>query len=427
MANADVVARARVALFDVERLSAERLVGIYRVLGEVDGPRHYARRLAVALHTTGHVFARHGADMGLALGRLTEAIELCRGLDPAEHRDRDAVLRGMLATHQWALYRYGRRREALAVRRELVALARAGRGDRRALAEALLELAVGLVEDGRDDEAESLFAEAVAVAAGPRRDYRSTADRHWYVTAYAGHLATRGRFAEAAEVYAPLLGGGGNRDDGDSDPAVAVDATPDDRRVPILLYGAHLSAAAQRRAEGRVVFARAVEVYRRGVDSGLVRGPARGPFRGSVHGLRHDRLAHHLAVFGAADEPADLAHATTRDHWSPTRLDRYVNAETALRGALDAPTTGAAERLVLERRLNVRAAFAYMRRADVIDRLLPAFAKAVDHARALAVADPEAGTPLLVRALTDHALLLATVGRAAEGVADLEEAGALYG
>ncbi|WP_439679926.1 hypothetical protein [Embleya sp. MST-111070] len=423
MANADVVARARVALFDVERLSAERLVGIYRVLGEVDGPRHYARRLAVALHTTGHVFARHGVDMGLTLGRLTEAIELCRGLDPAEHRDRDAVLRGMQATHQWALYRYGRRREALAVRRELVALARAGGGDRWALAEAILALAVGLVEDGRDDEAESLFAEAVAVTAGLRRDYRLTADRHWYVTAFAGHLATRGRFAEAAEVYAPLLDGGGNG----SGLAVAVDAMPDDRRVPILLYGAHLLAAAQRRAEGRAVFARAVEVYRRGVEQSPVRGPVRGPFRGSVHGLRHDELAHHLAVFGAADEPADVAHATTRDHWSPTRLEGYVHAETALRGALDAPTTGAAERLVLERRLNVRATFAYMPRTDVIDRLLPAFAKAVDHARAFAVADPDAGTPLLVRALTDHALLLATVGRAAEGVADFEEAGALYG
>ncbi|MFE3206198.1 hypothetical protein [Embleya sp. NPDC059237] len=424
MANADVVARARVALFDVERLSAERLVGIYRVLGEVDGPRHYARRLAVALHTTGHVFARHGADMGLTLGRLTEAIELCRGLDSTEHRDRDAVLRGMQATHQWALYRYGRRREALAVRRELVALARAGGGDRWALAEAILELAVGLVEDGRDDEAESLFAEAVAVTAGLRRDYRLAADRHWYVTAYAGHLVTRGRFAEAAEVYAPLLGDG----NGDGNVlAVAVDAMPDDRRVPILLYGAHLLAAAQRRAEGRAVFARAVEVYRRGVDQGLVRGPVRGPFRGSVHGLRHDQLAYHLAVFGAADEPADVAHATTRDHWSPTRLDRYVHAETALRGALDAPRAGAAERLVLERRLNVRAAFAYMPRADVIDRLLPAFAKAVEHARVFAVADPDVGTPLLVRALTDHALLLATVGRAAEGVADFEEAGALYG
>ncbi|WP_148112353.1 hypothetical protein [Embleya hyalina] len=419
------MARARVALFDVERLSAERLVGIYRVLGEVDGPRHYARRLAVALHTTGHVFARHGADMGLTLGRLTEAIELCRRLDPAEHRDRDAVLRGMQTTHQWALYRYGRRGEALAVRRELVALARAGGGERRVLAEAMLGLAVGLVEDGRDDEAESLFAEAVAVTAGLRRDHRLTADRHWYVTAHAGHLATRGRFAEAAEVYAPLLGGVG--DGGDGGLAVAVDAMPDDRRVPILLYGAHLLAAAQRRVEGRAVFARAVETYRRGVDPGPVHAPVRGRFRGSVHSLSHDRLAHHLAVFGAADEPADVAHATTRDHWSPTRLDRYVRAETALRGALDGPTAGAAERLVLERRLNVRAAFAWMPRAAVIDRLLPAFAKAVDHARAFAVADPDAGAPLLVRALTDHALLLAGVGRAAEGVADLEEAGAVYG
>ncbi|OPC78764.1 hypothetical protein B4N89_31930 [Embleya scabrispora] len=421
MANSDVVARARVALFDVEQLSAERLVGIYRVLGEVDGPRHYARRLAEALHTTGHVFTRHGADMGLALGRLTEAIELCRGLDPVEHRDRDAVLRGIQATHQWALYRYGRRREALAVRRELVVLARAGGGDRRVLAEAILGLAVGLVEDGRDDEAESLFAEAVVVTAGPRRDHRLAADRHWYVTAHAGHLATRGRFAEAAEVYAPLLGGGG------SGVAGSAAAMPEDRRVPILLYGAHLLAAAQRHAEGRTVFARAVEVYRRGVDPGLDRGPVRGPFRSSVHSLRHDELAHHLAVFGAPDEPADVACATTRDHWSPTRLDRYVRAEPALRDALDASTTGAAERLVLERRLNVRAAFAFMPRADVTDRLVPAFAKAVDHARAFAVADPDVGTPLLVRALTDHALLLATVGRAAEGVADFEEAGALYG
>ncbi|MGC0419938.1 hypothetical protein [Embleya sp. AB8] len=177
VANADVVARARVMLFDVERVSAERLVGIYRVLGEVDGPAHYARRLAVVLHTTGHIFARNGAEMGLALGRLTEAIELCRGLDPVEHRDRDAVLAGMLTTHQWALDRCGRHVEAHAVRCESLVLARAGTGDRWDLGEALLAVAVWLVQGGRDDEAEPLFAEAAGVAVGLRPRYRPNAGR----------------------------------------------------------------------------------------------------------------------------------------------------------------------------------------------------------------------------------------------------------
>ncbi|MFF7247011.1 hypothetical protein ACFZBU_24255 [Embleya sp. NPDC008237] len=397
------MARARVMLFDVDRVSAERLVGIYRVLGEVDGPEHYARRLAVALHTTGHVFGHHGADMGLTLGRLTEAIRLCRGLDPAEHRDRDAVLRGILVTYQWALYRYDRRAEALAVRHEILTLARAGArtaagaGGRWSLAEALLEVAVALVEDGRDDEAEPLFAEAVAVTDGLGRGYLPNADRHWYITAQAGRLATRGRFADAADAYRPLL-----------------ETTHDDRQVPILLYGAHLLAAANRPAESGTVLARAVEAYR----TRAAHSPTRG--------LRHDLLAHHLAVIGAADEPDDIAHATTSDHWSPTRLIRHTEAEPALRAALDAPTTTPAQRLVLERRLNVRATFAPMSRTAAARLLLPRYAKAVEHARSPAIAEPAVAKPLLARALTDHALLLAAVGRARDGIPAFEEAAALH-
>lgn len=385
-------------LFDVDALSAERLVGIYRVLGEVDGPAHYARRLARALHTTGYIFGHHGAEMALTLDRLTEAIALCRALDPTEHRDRDVVLHGMLHTHQWALYRYDRRAEALAVRREIVTLARAGGiGHRWSLAEALLEVGVALVEDGHDDAAEPLFAEAVAVTAGLSRGYLPHADRHWYVTAHASALATRGRYAEAADAYRPLF-----------------EATHEDRQVPILLYGAHLLAAANRPADGRAMFERAVEEYRRAAHS-------------RTRGLRHDHLAHHLAVIGAADEPADIAYATTPDHWSPTRLSRHADAEPALRTALDAPTITPAQRIVLERRLNVRATFAPMSREAAARRLLPAYTRALDRARALAVADPAGANPLRVRALTDHALLLASVGRARDGVADLEEAAGLYG
>ncbi|MET7305148.1 hypothetical protein [Embleya sp. NPDC005575] len=387
-------------LFDVDRVSAERLVGIYRALGEVDGPAYYARRLAAALHTTGHMFGHNGADMGLTLGRLTEAIHLCRSLDPAEHRDRDAVLRGILSTYQWALYRYDRRAEALAVRREILTLARAGArtGGRWSLAEALLEVAVALVEDGCDDEAEPLFAEAVTVTAGLARGHLPKADHHWYVTAHAGRLAARGRFADAADAYRPLL-----------------ETTHEDRQVPILLYGAQLLAAANRPAESRTVLTRAVEVYR----TRAAHSPTRG--------LRHDLLAHHLAVLGAADEPADIAHATTSDHWSPTRLIRHTEAEPALRAALDAPTTTPAQRVVLERRLNVRATFAPMSRTAAARLLVPAYAKALDHARSLAIADPTGANPLLTRALTDYALVLAGVGRARDGIPALEEAAALHG
>lgn len=385
-------------LFDVDRVSEERLVGIYRVLGEVDAPEHYARRLAEALHTTGYIFGRHGADAALTLGRLEEAIELSRGLDSAEHRDRDALLKGILATYQWALYRYGRRADGLATRREILALTRAGTGDRWALAAAILEVAVGLAEDGHDDDAEALFAEAAAGTVGLARGYRPVADRHWYLTAHAAHLAARGRHTEAADAYRPLL-----------------DTTHEDRQVPILLYGARLLAAAKLPAESRDVQERAVETYRRQA----VRQPTRV--------LRHDHLAFHLALAGARDEPPGTAHGTTPDHWSPEHRDRYDDAVPAIRAALDDPATTPAERVVLARRLTVRATFAELPREAVTDRLLPAYAEAVTNTRALAAHDPVGAAPLLARALTDHALLLASIGRARDGITDMEEAAALHG
>ncbi|MYV99453.1 hypothetical protein [Streptomyces sp. SID3343] len=396
------MARARVALFDVEGISAERLVGIYRVLGEVDGPEHYARRLAEVLHTTGHIFSRHGADMDLTIGRLEEALDLCRGLDPVEHRDRDALLTGILTTHEWALYRYGRRPEGLATRRLILDLGRASRGDAWRLADRMLHVAVALVEDGEHDEAASLFAEAVEVtAAGARQSWRLDDDRHRHVTARAAHLAGLGRHAEAAAAYRPLLD--------ESRPH-------EDRQVPILLYGARLLARADLPDESRAVTARAVRMYE--------------DFAGSdrfARALRPDRVAFHLALDGASDEFPGSAHGTVHEHWSPQHMDRYAAAPATIRAALADPATSDAERVVLKRRLNVRATYAETTREAARRRLLPSYTDVLDLARRVATADPATGVPLLTRALTDRALLLAGVGLHTEGLTDLKEAAALTG
>ncbi|MEU9134150.1 hypothetical protein AB0D08_39815 [Kitasatospora sp. NPDC048540] len=419
--NHDAVLRAKVRLFDEDRLGVLQLVHAYRVLVGT-GPAAYRPKLSRALVE----LSEDASLLGLPEARLrllAEAVAAAEGLaqdDPV----RPPVLFDALDAHQRELYGQDRRPDGLAARGRLLAVARTtGRADGR-LVRALGGWATALAEEGRAEEAAAAFGELVRVVGSARVPDHPRRDGHGLtpgrvLPALAGQLAAAGRGAEAVAVLAELVGLDRAEAEGEGGPTARLLQSTVRFAGQLSAAGRH-GRAAEVRQEALALFAALATRGERRAWTG----------DGRVH------WSALLALSGAAAETAEAgapgpAFGMPTTAWSPGVRRGYRDGRDALAAEVAAllpqadadPGAHLGPLVALHRRLLVRTAVeTEAGGGPLLETLLPGFDRGVALARRLHERSGTGGAAALALALTDRAALLAVCGQYGYALTDYEQA-----
>jgi tetratricopeptide (TPR) repeat protein len=290
---------------------------------------------------------------------------------------------------------------ALAARQEAVALARqAGGADQRLL----MDLAHGLAEAGRFEEAVAVQAEIAELDRGG-----AAGSLLWSLLTLAILLDQAGRVDESLATEREALA------------VVRADGSPE--VSAIWTAGSALRFAAAGRPQEA-----------RGLLEEAAAGCGRLPAAGSTVNFGYHLAVQsaHFARSGAGDETGRAVLGVALHFWSFSlreefriglaAVDEAVEAAAAdLPAQADDPDRLAAFGTLLRRR-NVRVSVLHDANHQIRAELVPGLARGVAVERRLLAADPGRGAARLVRALTDQAMLHLVDGANAAAAAALDEA-----
>ncbi|MFC7884724.1 hypothetical protein ACFUVV_23010 [Streptomyces sp. NPDC057376] len=390
----DDIVRARNVLLASGRRTPREEVDAYRVLAQVS-PASYLPLLARALQRLSYDTGsgeRHAACLALR----EEAVAAARSIDPAEAARPD-VLYEALDTCQRELYTLGRRAEGLAMRAEMLAIARAQAELTGApVVKGLHEWAAGLSEEGRYTEAADAMTELVTAILPDGAGGGALA---WSLLEWIAALHDAGRSGEALTAFETLVS------------MEAAEAAND--RGPM---ACHLYAL--------IGYAQMLDTYGRGEQAAAVRQEALALLteladtgeRKSWSGYQTSFWAVLLSFSGAdSDRPASDGprppSGAAPMQWSPDAKRRYFDSRHALREEVDTlapratedPDQHLAELVRLHRVLTVRSAVYWENRTHLFaERVRSLFDDGVGLARWLSQHDPADGTRTLAKSLIDR-------------------------